>query len=238
MTTTDQALDWLRQFQTELNDDIDHGAKRDLTRKPSTYVIVGWEYAAAPDGDADEYIFDNYDDENTAEEMVQLLLDDDVVQTIYDAINNNGGLTLDSGSPYVLNEIDIDELRELEYDNPDEFNRLKAAVKLEQSCFTSRPYEELAEYVNERGFLDYRLCPVRRESHNIDGQFFFTRKSGERFLAKHGNKYHENDKRVYAEYSHRNDEYMRVMAFLSALDLDRSHIVINQDRYDTIKDRA
>ncbi|QPK81134.1 hypothetical protein G7Y41_08855 [Schaalia sp. ZJ405] len=243
MTTTNLP-EWFPQFQNELNDDINNGAKIDWTRKPGVYVIAYDTKETCPEEEADEYVFIDDCDEYTPDKFIQLLAEHDPVDLIYktscDETGLNMGLPCSCGEYCQCDPIEFDSLDDTQRfaDNqPHEFNQLKKSLYLEKSVLGEyKSLTELRSYARDNG-IDASLIPVRNTQRYREEQFFLTRKSCERHLTKHGHKYEGTGHHAYAQYPYRNDEYMRLIAFLASIDLDKSTIIIDQDRYDYLKDR-
>ena len=222
-------VEWLTKFQPELQDDIDHGARIDCTRKPGFYVRQYKTWRPATYGD-----WMLVDTENgrvlTAEEYLEEVLEDDNVERmaelIYTAANWDNGLSLDCAWPHSGNYcdcdtpgfLDIDDVTALHETQREEFDHLYKQISVDY-------YEEFCKWVEK---IDdrYLVDTLEYTWETDDNAVFLTRKSGERYQERHP----LPDSRIYADYVWHNPDLYNAIALLAALDLEKSTLVFDENR--------
>lgn len=239
---------WFHTFQKELNDDINNGAKYDCTRKPGIYVIAYKTQESTTHENADDYIFILDGEKCALNEIIKRIAEFDPVHTLYDTTLEKTGLMIDAHKPCYGEYCDcdpvefesIDDVKNLAQNHPGEFDDLISHLCLEDDPCATYPeqLEKLKNYAQEQRInVGIDIIPVHTVQRYREDQFFLTRKSCERHIKKHAHKYYGHNHRAYAEYPYRNDEYMRLVALLASIDLEKSTIVIDKTRYDYLKDR-
>lgn len=228
-TNIPDLVEWLTKFQPELQDDIDHGSRIDCTRKPGFYVrhYKTWQQVAHGDWmlvdiendrvlTVEEYLEDVWGDDNV-ERMAAL---------IYHAANWINGLSLDCAWPHGEHYCDcdtqefanIDDVIALYENGSEEFDHLYKLISVDDvEAFCKWVGETDAGYVADT--LEYTW-------ETDDSAVFLTRKSGERYQARHPRK----DSRIYADWVWHNPDLYNAITLLAALDLEKSRLVFDETR--------
>lgn len=224
---------WLTGFQPELRDDIDNGARIDCTRKPGFYVRQYKTWRPATYGDWLLVDVENYR-VLTAEEYLEDVRGDDDVERmaalIYHATNCINGLALDCDMPHSEHYcdcdtpgfLDIDDVIALYENRSEEFDHLYKQISVDS-------YEAFCKWVGETD-AQYVADTLHYTWETDDSAVFLTRKSGERYQARHP----RPDSRIYAGYVWHNPDLYNTVALLAALDLEKSKLVFDEDRLDRL----
>lgn len=224
---------WLTGFQPELQDDIDHGARIDYTRKPGFYVrqYKTWRRATY----CDWLLVDVENDRViTAEEYLEEVFEDDDVERmaalIYNADNCINGLSLDCAWPHgehycdcdTLEFANVDDVIALYENRSEEFDDLYKLISVDD-------IEAFCKWV-EKTDAQYEADTLEYAWETDDSAVFLTRKSGERYQARHP----LPGSRIYAGYVWHNPDLYNAIALLAALDLEKSMLVFDEDRLDKL----
>ncbi len=222
-------VEWLTGFQPELQDDIGNGARIDCTRKPGFYVRHYKTWLQAAHGDwmlvdvendrvipPEEY-FEDVRGEDNVERMAEF---------IYHATNCINGLSLDCAWPHgehycdcdTPEFADIDDVIALYETQSEEFDYLYKLISVSS-------YEEFCKWV-EKTDAQYVADTLEYAWETDDHAVFLTRKSGERYQARHP----LPDSRIYAGYVWHNPDLYNAITLLAALDLEKSKLVFDEDR--------
>ncbi len=239
-------VEWLTKFQPELQDDIDHGARIDYTRKPGFYVrqYKTWRRATY----CDWLLVDVENDRVlTVEDYLEDVRGDDDVERmaeiIYKATNGDNGLSLDCAEPgEYVNEVcafiengilhycecdtpefaDIDDVIALYENRSEEFDDLYKQLSVDD-------VEEFCKWVGETD-AGYVADTLEYAWETDDSAVFLTRKSGECYQERHP----LPGSRIYAGYVWHNPDLYNAIALLAALDLEKSTLVFDEDRLDRL----
>jgi hypothetical protein len=226
-------LAWLEMFQPELQDDIDHGARIDCTRKPGFYVRQYKTWQQVAHGDWMLVDIEN-DRVLTAEEYLKEVIDDDdverIAKIIYQASNDYNGLSLDCAWPHgehycdcdTPGFLDIDDVIALRENQSEEFDHLYKQISVDD-------VEEFCKWVGETD-AGYVAETLEYAWETDDSAVFLTRKSGERYQARHPCP----DSRIYANWVWHNPDLYNAITLLAALDLEKSMLVFDEDRLDQL----
>ncbi len=215
-------VEWLTRFQPELQDDIDHGARIDCTRKPGFYVRHYKTWRQAAHGDWMLVDVENYRVLTVEEYLEDVRGDDDVermAEIICQAINYDSGLFLDCNTQEFAN---IDDVIALYENRSEEFDDLYTLISVDD-------IEEFCKWV-EATDARYVADTLEYAWETDDSAVFLTRKSGERYQARHP----RSDSRIYADYVWHNPDLYNAVALLAALDLEKSKLVFDEDRLDKL----
>lgn len=226
-------VEWLTKFQPELQDDIDNGAQIDCTRKPGFYVrhYKTWRQAAHSD-----WMLAGVENDRviTGEEYLEDVRGEDNVERmaeiIYQAVNYDNGLSLDCAKPHGEHYCDCDtpefadkdEAIALHENQPEEFDHLYKQISV-------YGYEAFCKWVEDTD-AQYVADTLEYTWETDDSAVFLTRKSGERYQARHPHP----DSRIYAGYVWHNPDLYNAIALLAALDLEKSKLVFDENRLDKL----
>jgi len=226
-------VEWLTKFQPELRDDIDNGSRIDCTRKPGFYVRQHKTWRQATHGDWMLVDIEN-DRVLTAEEYLEDVRGDDDVERmaalIYHATNCINGLSLDCDMPHGEHYCDcdtpefanVDDVIALYENRSEEFDDLYKQLSVDDvEAFCKWVEKTDAQHVADT--LEYTW-------ETDDSAVFLTRKSGERYQARHP----LPGSRIYAGYVWHNPDLYNAIALLAALDLEKSMLVFDEDRLDKL----
>ncbi|MDU4287448.1 MAG: hypothetical protein E7I43_07190 [Actinomyces sp.] len=222
---------WLAKFQPELQDDIDHGARIDCTRKPGFYVRQYLEFTPDPHGDLVIHDYDGWET-SSFNEFKQRLIDADNITVIsnlvYRASRDEHGFEIVCNAH--LGECVYDCFKP-EFDSLEQLEQLdcKALYELFDSVsITWNGKQEAADYIaSHTAYGAYRAEPVWVTD---DRAVFLTRKSGERYQKRHP----RPDSRIYAGFVWHNPDLYNTIALLAALDLEKSTLVFDENRLDQL----
>jgi hypothetical protein len=226
-------VEWLTKFQPELQDDIDHGARIDCTRKPGFYVRRHKTWRPAVHGDWLLVDTENYRVLTTEEYLEDVRGDDDVermAEIIYKATNGDNGLSFDCPRPHGEHFCDcdgpefsnIDDVIALYESQSEEFDHLYKQISVEDfEAFCKWVEDTDAQYVADT--LEYTW---ETDDHAV----FLTRRSGERYQQRHPCP----DSRIYANHVWHNPDLYNAISLLAALDLEKSKLVFDEDRLDRL----
>lgn len=228
--TLERFMAWLKKFQAELNDEFTNGPAKDLTKRPAFYTLRRPEFVYTPEGDY--WLID--EDGNTTDPIEEFnqLIKEYPHEILYLASNGEYGLSMeclmsrhremtDCGCNYPRLE-SIEEAKRLEAHSPESFrNGLDLVfVKdwLEWDWWRAR--HGLIPPCMERGDI---------EDVELTHAFFLTRKSAERHIQRY---YHDDGKTRCSGANNiwHNPDLQRLVVFMACLDLDKSTLVIDENR--------
>lgn len=216
MTTNDLTA-WLGRFQTELRDDITNGAHFDYTRKPGFYYICENVTYRRPD-ECTPDIEDLFWHIKHHEDLL--------ARAAYHADREEHGLETQCGRGWHATEYCECE--------PWNFTSIEDAAKAVAKDFDA--VEESLCIRNEDDFYAWastlpeleHLFYEERLEHRLD-HVFLTRKSGERHATRHKHRYIQPTVCVHC-VDESNPDLLNAIRFLAALDLEKSHLILNQEQ--------
>lgn len=220
---------WLKRFQAELNDEFTNGPAKDLTKRPAFYTLHQPRFIYHPEGDY--WLIDEDGNATDPIEEFDQLIKEYPHEILYLASNNEYGLAMDcsAGGHGESSYCDCDPL---ELESVEEAKRLEARdPDFFRDCLRLVLVEDWSEW--ERWRWEHGLtppCMVRGdvEDFELTHAFFLTRKSAERHIKR----YYPNSKTRCsgANYIWHNPDLQRLVVFMACLDLDKSTLVIDENR--------
>lgn len=238
-------------FQASLNAELLFGAKVDSTRRPAIFTLRGQTMIPTPECDGGEPYFFIEEEMLTPQEFLdkkapvlevghptKRIWEQGLTQAwlLSEASGDDSGLRIACPDPHGEYPCDHDmptfsfhEAIDLYGSDPDNFETLLNHVYVDDAeQFVGAVFNELS---HRR--VDYGINWLRKESAEVPGLFFLTRGMAEIYLEEYGYRHREFENiRPYAHYvDESNVELRHALAFLSALDLGRSNLVIDEDTY-------
>lgn len=228
--TLEKFMAWLKRFQAELNDEFTNGPAKDFTQRPAFYTLRQPTFVYTPEGDC--WLIDEYGKATDPIEEFCQLIKEYPHEILYLASNGMYGLDMDHsvvghGEAAYCNCAcpilrSVEEAKRLEEAAPDFFRNgldlVFVADWLEWNWWRAK--HNLTPPCMERGdIVDVELTHA----------FFLTRKSAERHIERY---YHDDGKTWCSGASSiwHNPDLQRLVVFLACLDLDKSTLVIDENR--------